>query len=288
MSKKKRIIGSTILITIAFFLLLGVVSITTGILYAESIKKYELETYCWINAAAQAVLSIGVLFVMKKARIWDSRDFTANRIASGMYAGLVGIIFSLFMFSVNFFGNLSYTHTPDMTYLFACIFIAFTTGLFEEVLVRGYAYNNFKNYFGNSVVGVKKSIVWSSVLFGVMHIVNLSGYDLASILTTASQVISAIIIGMFFALVYVKVKSLWAVIIIHALMDGATFLLYSLLSPEAFQLTKEGVLSTGEIIIQTFVMPLIMVLPFLIAVIIKWRKLKTYALFNNLKMEDAK
>lgn len=287
MKRNRKIIGSTILITIVFFLLLGVVSISTGILYSESIKRYEVETYCWINAAAQAVLSIGVLFVMKKAGILDSQDFTATRIAPGLYAGLVGIIFSLFMFSVNFFGNMRYIRFPDISYLCACIFIAFTTGLFEEVLVRGYAYNNFKKHFGNSVAGVKKSIVWSSVLFGVMHIVNLSGYDLASILTTVSQIISAVIIGIFFALIYVKVKSMWAVIVIHALMDGATFLLYSLLSPGAFQMPEGGALSTGQIVIQTFIMPLIMVLPFLVAVIIKWRKLKTYAIFATQTTDDT-
>ena len=152
--------------------------------------------------------------------------------------------------------------------------IAFTTGLFEEVLVRGFTFKGFLKHYGSSVTGIKKSIVWSSVLFGVMHIVNLSGYDLESVLTTVSQIISAVIIGMYFALVYVSSKNLLAVTIVHALIDGATFVLYSLLSTEAFQAASNETLSTLDIILQDVVVSLAIMVPFLVAVIVKWRKLK--------------
>ena len=273
-NKNKKGVIFTIAITILFFLLLGVVSLSTGFIFAERINNYDLEAYCWLNGIAQLALSVGIMFIMKKVGIFDKRDFNLTGIGRGMFTGLVGVIYGVFMFLVNLIGNLSYIQAPNISYLLAGIFIAFTTGLFEEVLVRGFAYNNFLKRNGSSVTGIKKSIVWSSALFGVIHIVNLSGYDLASILTTVSQIISATIIGMYFALVYTKSKNLWAVAIIHALIDGATFVLYSLLLTEAFQSVASEALSTLDIILQNFAVSLVSVVPFLIAVIVKWRKLK--------------
>ena len=273
MKSKMRLIF-TIAITIIFFLLLGVVSISTGFILAEQISNYDLEAYCWINGMAQFILSVGIIFIMRKAEIFDKRDFTLTGLGRGMFSGLVGVIFGIFMFLVNLIGNLPFIQIPDFSYLLAGILIAFTTGLFEEVLVRGFTFKSLLKYYGSSVAGIKRSIIWSSVLFGAMHVVNLSGYDLASVLTTVSQIISAVIIGIYFALVYVQSKNLLAVTIVHALIDGATFVLYSLLSTQAFQSTASETLSTFDIVLQDFVVSLAIMAPFLVAVMIKWRKLK--------------
>ena len=44
-------------------------------------------------------------------------------------------------------GNIPGFILPVIIFLLSA-FIAFTTGLYEEILVRGFAYNNFKRYFG--------------------------------------------------------------------------------------------------------------------------------------------
>lgn len=264
----------TILVTIVFFLLLGVVSIATGIIFADDLRQFRREGYCWANGLAQLILSIMVMLLMQKLGIFDRREYAGNPIGKGLFVGLVGMVYALFTFIVNFAGNFAYAQIPDLTYFLSNIFVAFTTGLFEETLVRGFAYNNFRRHWGNSLEDVKKSILWSSVLFGVMHIFNLGGFDLASVLTVLAQVIYASILGMYFALVYTKSKSMWTVVIIHAMIDGATFVLNSLLSPEAFQTTGGEVSGVGQTVILSFVLPLIVTLPFVIAVIIKWKKLR--------------
>lgn len=247
----------------------------SGVIFADSIQNYDLEAYIWINGLAQLVLSFALLLIMRKLQLFNRSEYSISGFGKGLFAGLLGIVFALFMFLVNYIGNVSFAHVPSFSYLFACLLIALTTGLFEELLVRGFAFNSFKECFGNSVSGIKKAIVWSSVLFGLIHVVNLGGYDLASVLTTLSQIISAIIVGMFFALVYVQSKNLLSVIIIHALIDAATFVLYSLLSVEAFQSTDIAITSTLDVVMQSFIMPLVIIVPFLIAVVIKWRKLKS-------------
>lgn len=266
----------TISIVILFFILLGAVSLSTARLLSEQLARREFECYCWINASAQLLLSLALLAITRRIGILDGKEFSGKRIPGGFYAGLVGLVFALGMFLVNFLGNKQYAQKPDFSYLLACLFIAFTTGLFEEVLCRGFAFRNFKRRFGDTSSGVKRSILWSSVLFGVMHLVNLPGYDLASILQTIAQILNAIVIGVFLALVYVQSKSLWSIVIIHALIDGATFVLYSLLSPAAFQSNAASTAETGVgIFLQAFVVPLVMMLPFLIAIVIKWRKLNS-------------
>ena len=68
-NKNQKGIIFTIVITIIFFLLLGVVSLSTGFIFAERISNYDLEAYCWINGIAQLVLSIGIILIMKKVTI---------------------------------------------------------------------------------------------------------------------------------------------------------------------------------------------------------------------------
>ena len=88
----------------------------------------------------------------------------------------------------------------------------------------------------------------------------------AALHTTISSDISAIIIDIYFALVYVQSKSMWTVVIIHAAIDGTTFVLYSLLSAEAFQASGTAALLAGQIVLQSMVVPLLMMRPFPILV----------------------
>ena len=67
---------------------------------------------------------------------------------------------------------------------------------------------------------VLKSVLWSSVIFGVLHLGNLfSGQGVA---TTLLQVSYSTILGIVFAAVYIRTKNLWSVAIIHGLIDFAS------------------------------------------------------------------
>lgn len=272
LTKKCSSIWFTVLVTIIFFLLFGVVSVLTNIIFSEDIMQFQREGYCWANAAAQLFLSVMIMFIMQKIGIFDKQEYECRRIGRGLFIGLVGMIYALCQFVLNLIANSAYVRIPDLSYFMSNIFAAFTTGLFEETLVRGFTYNNFKRHFGSFAEGVKKSILCSSVLFGTIHIINLGGFDLASVLTVLSQVIYAGIIGMFFALVYVQSKSMWTVIIIHALIDGATFVFHSILTTEAFVAVGGETYGVGQIVLTSFVLPLAVMLPFVIAVIMKWKK----------------
>ena len=264
----------TLIVTLIFFFLLGVVSISTRIILKDRIAAFDLELYIWINAAAQLLLTLALIALSQKLGIHHSEDYHLSSIPKGLYMGLVCIIRGLVFFAVNLCGNIGYAHVPKPSYFLACVMMAFTTGFFEEVLCRGFGYNNLKRRYGDSWKGTKKSIIISSLIFGIAHLVNLSGYNLQAILDTTAQIITAIIIGVYFSLIYIQSKSMWAVVISHAVADGAIFLLYSILTTEAFQPEGADIITAGSIVVQSFIIPLVTMIPIMIAVWIKWRRLK--------------
>ena len=264
----------TLIVTLIFFFLLGAVSISTRIILKDRIAAFDLELYIWINAAAQLLLTLALIALSQKLGIHHSEDYHLSSIPKGLYMGLVCIIRGLVFFVVNLCGNIGYAHLPKPSYFLACVMMAFTTGFFEEVLCRGFGYNNLKRRYGDSWKGTKKSIIISSLIFGIAHLVNLSGYNLQAILDTTAQIITAIIIGVYFSLIYIQSKSMWAVVISHAVADGAIFLLYSILTTEAFQPEGADIITAGSIVVQSFIIPLVTMIPIMIAVWIKWRRLK--------------
>ena len=264
----------TILVTLLFFSLLGAVSIATRIILKDRIAAFDLELYIWINAGAQLLLTFVLIAVSRKLGIHRSEEYKLSAIPKGLYMGLVCIIRGLVFFVVNLCGNIGYAQLPKPSYFLACVMMAFTTGFFEEVLCRGFGYNNLKKHYGDSCNGTKKSIIISSLIFGIAHLVNLSGYNLQAILDTTAQIITAIIIGVYFSLIYIQSRSMWAVVISHAVADGAIFVLYSILSVDAFRSESTDVITTGAILVQSFLIPLATMIPIAIAIWIKWRRFK--------------
>lgn len=85
--------------------------------------------------------------------------------------------------------------------------IAVAAPLLEEALMRGIVLDGMlKNY------KPWKAIVWSAVLFGVLHL-------------NPWQFVSAFLIGLVMGYLYWKTKSLWLCIIIHAVNNGTAFFL---------------------------------------------------------------
>ena len=106
----------------------------------------------------------------------------------------------------------------------------FSIGLFEEVVVRAVLVGHMMHYWRNSPRRVFNAVLWSSVLFGVLHI----GNALAAPLNTAFQIFYATGFGIIFAAVYIRTRNLWSCILVHALVDftGSLTLIYLPLQPD--------------------------------------------------------
>ncbi|EUJ28704.1 CAAX amino terminal protease self- immunity [Listeria grayi] len=89
-------------------------------------------------------------------------------------------------------------------------------GFFEELIFRGGLLNSFLVLFNKHKNGPLLAILVSSVLFGIVHLMNFGwqGYW-----DTINQVISAVPAGIFFAVIYYKTKNLLIPVLLHAIID---------------------------------------------------------------------
>ena len=88
-------------------------------------------------------------------------------------------------------------------------------GLFEEVIVRGILVGHMMHHFKGDKHRVLKSVLFSSLLFGILHI----GNALENPVNTAFQIVYATGIGVMFAAAYIRSRNLWPCIIMHAAVD---------------------------------------------------------------------
>lgn len=93
-------------------------------------------------------------------------------------------------------------------------------GFREESVFRGIVVNNIAKKYVKDRRGVFVTAISSGVVFGLMHMTNIfAGGDLFSV---TIQSVVAIGAGFYFAAVYLRGGSLWALIIMHSLADAAS------------------------------------------------------------------
>lgn len=89
-------------------------------------------------------------------------------------------------------------------------------GINEEICMRSLILNNLILKYGKSKKEVYKAILISSVIFGVIHLVNIFFIPPVTVVVQAINAASA---GVLFSVIYICSKNIWATIAIHALVD---------------------------------------------------------------------
>lgn len=170
-------------------------------------NKYGTELLLEIIYAALVLI---VMLLFKNSYVFtDKKKKFLKSVSYGfpmlIIAGisLIGSLSSLDGFNLGNFINL----------LLLTIFI----GIAEEFLCRGWLQNEFIERYGDSKKHIILSILFSSLIFGLIHFSNmLAGQDL---LTTIVQVIQATSAGLLLGSIYYKTKNIWAVIFLHGMYD---------------------------------------------------------------------
>ncbi|MBZ9607372.1 CPBP family intramembrane metalloprotease [Clostridium estertheticum] len=129
-------------------------------------------------------------------------------IANGVY-GFVSSYVSFDKSSISF---------PSMKKIILFTVVMLLVGILEEVLCRGVILNNMLNKWGYTKTGIIKSVILSSLIFGVAHLVNLIVFP-TLIMATVTQVIYNFLTGVLFASIYLRCKNIWAVVVLHAIYD---------------------------------------------------------------------
>lgn len=105
------------------------------------------------------------------------------------------------------------------------VFVAMllATAIFEEILFRGLLFESFASFYQRS--GSTKALlwaaVWTSVLFGILHISSDLGslFRLAAYIEAAVKIAEAALFGICMCALYAKTKSIWPCVLIHFIFD---------------------------------------------------------------------
>lgn len=170
------------------------------------------------NAIIQIVLIVVALALMKK---WGMNNFTLagkkDSWTTRSFFLLIPVVFPmladvLFMSAKDFsFGN-----------LMTSFFTSPLTGISEELVFRGVILGGLiaitpgKNRW--------KAILFSSILFGSIHLLNLFSGNQGSSTMVYVQVLYAAFLGIYLASLFIVSETLWLPIIAHSLIDLFSFL----------------------------------------------------------------
>ncbi len=120
-----------------------------------------------------------------------------------------------------FLENLGQLHNVTVGNLINALLLCAFVGIAEEFMCRGWVQNEFIERYGYDKKHIILSIILSSCIFGIIHLVNIAIQDA---FTTLLQVLQATAIGFMFGSIYYKTKNIWTVAFLHGLYDFSIFL----------------------------------------------------------------
>lgn len=104
------------------------------------------------------------------------------------------------------------------------LLITILAGVFiEELLFRIIVFFNILSSFPNNSKVILRSILYSNIIFGGIHIINFFTLDF-DLYSTIAQVFGAFSIGVLFSVVFLKSENIYVAIIIHFLINFNTAL----------------------------------------------------------------
>lgn len=106
----------------------------------------------------------------------------------------------------------------DILTIITYIICMFAVGLSEELCNRAVSALSLLEHFGTNKKGIWTSAIISGVLFGCLHLFNLSYGDPIKVIV---QVIAAATTGVLYAAIYFRSGNLWLMVTIHAMHDIA-------------------------------------------------------------------
>ena len=156
----------------------------------------------------------GIVFIVMIIAFGHRRIFKFRNFKKSLLIILPALIISINNFPIIAFFDGRAVLTEPVYRVFLFFIECLSVGFFEEILFRGIILLFLVKRFSHEKHGVLLSIVLSSALFGYFHFFNiLSG---ASLSDTVLQVGYSFLVGMMWAIMYLKTGNLWLTMILHA------------------------------------------------------------------------
>ena len=220
MNKKLRTIAERY--PLIFAIVVMIIGTVLTEIHAENwLKNYmDYQSACYLTGIVeQGLVSIFLVILLAKLGLLEMAGFTKPSQWKQLW-----LIWPIFVLSVlnggtsPFDGTLTIDTTrPLVIVLFVLLFLS--VGFVEEILFRGVMMTLLVNKWGNSRKGIYLAVIVSSLLFGLLHILNLimGRYTLIAALTQTGY---ALFFGVFFGACMLRNNSIWPVIFAHALFDA--------------------------------------------------------------------
>jgi membrane protease YdiL (CAAX protease family) len=200
-------IVSSLLITLLFFLLLNGTALVFNLLPNSLFWGYAQELFI-------ALYSVGLVILLGFKSVFNPKGFFKALLSSTVVIAVM--LFSLWAFFDKATSNPAAEWASTRMIIFGLV-QAVGIGIREECFFRGAIQSIIAKKYIRSAKGVWFAALIASSIFGIVHLFNLfTGFNP---LVVFMQAISATGTGLFFAAVYLRSRSLWVPILVHALID---------------------------------------------------------------------
>ncbi len=169
------------------------------------------------------IIMLIVLAITKKMGLLTKKG---KGFFKGLPVAIYPICFSLFCLASQTYTALSEkAPLQDMTTILIFILCMFMVGLSEELCTRAIVSESLLEHYGTNKKGIYLAAIVSGILFGLLHLFNLTSQDT---LGTIVQVFAAGAGGITYAAIYFRTGNIWITVFIHMLNDIGTGAYYGL------------------------------------------------------------
>lgn len=210
-----------------FFILSSIIIV--NMIFSYMIFQWDpiLENRFMILSIWKMILAISVLFIFKKVQLDQILVYKKNF----WIILVIGIILLLFCF-IDIRNTLAIDQQEvSLSLQIWYLFSAISTGGFEEILFRLFVFNSFYTLLKKVEINKRclHSVLYTSLLFGIVHMGNLLKPDY-SFISVINQIVIAIGIGILLQSILIRFKNIIIVIVLHGLFNYYgmyTYYLYS-------------------------------------------------------------
>jgi membrane protease YdiL (CAAX protease family) len=195
------------IVIIIFFVLLLVLNLISSF----SLQHKEMNTY----SISRILLTIFIIIILNY--MGYDKLIKKSKTKNIVLLIIPAIVISIHNFPISawIFGRVSLDLLPISLILF--LIECFSISLFEEIVFRGILLGILLIHFKTYQFGVLKSIILSSTIFGLTHLFNIfSGMSLTDVLL---QVLYTTLISIVWAIIYIRTKNIWIIILLHTLFN---------------------------------------------------------------------